>query len=126
MFMKKYLGIFFLALVTLIVSCKKDEINEDEVLSCSECGQKVGEIKDRQGSVVFDSTVVRYYIMMPVPGTIDSYDIGYVCDLHEEHQKVGKRVVVSGSLFLTSLAPSRSFCCLDKAYCLKLSSVEGI
>lgn len=123
MFMKKYLGIFVLALLTLVVSCTKDKVDKDEVLSCSECGKKTGELTDRRGVVLYDSTFARYYIVMHVPGTIDSFDVGYVCDLSEEHQKVGKHVEVGGSLFLTSLAPNRSFCCLKRSYCLKLSSI---
>lgn len=119
--MKKYLGVFVLALVVLVFSCKKEKELSPE---CSECGKETGEIEDRRGSVLYDSTFARYYIMMGVPGTFDTFDVGYLCELPEEFQEVGKGVVVSGTLFLTSLAPERSFCCLGRSYCLNLSSIK--
>lgn len=117
--MKKYLGIFVLALLTSVFSCKNDE-----VASCVDCGKKVEEINGRLGFVFYDQTADRYFIDFFSPGSDEVHTANYVCDLPEKFRKTPAQVVVSGTLFETSLRPGNVAYSQAKAYCLKSSSIK--
>ncbi len=119
MFMKKYLGIFVLALLVSVFSCKK-EVEP----ACVDCGEKAGEITKRSGFAFYDSTAARYYVDFFFPGSTDTHTVNYVCDLPEKFRKTPLQVVVSGTLFESSLRPTAALNPAGKAYCLKLDSIE--
>ncbi|MFB9291987.1 hypothetical protein [Persicitalea jodogahamensis] len=117
--MEKYLGIFVLALLVSVFSCDKD-ISPD----CPECGKKVGKVVERQGTITYDSTAGRYLIHSHIPGTIDAFRAGYLCDLPTAYRETGKRVIVSGTSYETTLRFPTGICCVDENYCLTLSSIK--
>ncbi|GAB2784204.1 hypothetical protein GCM10027275_30420 [Rhabdobacter roseus] len=119
--MKKYLVFFGLTVLVSGLSCQKKE----PAPGCLDCGKKVEEIQERPGRIAYDSAAVRYYVWMHVPGTIDSFRVGYVCELPEAYQEEGQQVVVSGTLYETSLRTTSAICCLDGFYCLALTSVRA-
>lgn len=130
MFMKKYLGIFILALLALAFSCKKDEVNKEEdkkeeLSSCTNCGKKTGEVTEREGRIMFDKKAERYVLYSYIPGTIDAFRAGYLCDLPKEYQKEGKEVIVSGTTYETTLRLQLPVCCVDENYCLATSSIKA-
>ena len=118
--MKKYFGILGVALLILVFSCQKDKVSAD----CPDCGKKVEEIEDRTGSVQFDASSSQYVIVMHIPGTIDAFVAGYICNLPEKYRQTGKQVVVSGTFYETTLRYQRSICCIDGNYCLAISTIS--
>jgi hypothetical protein len=85
-----YIGLF---LLLGIVSCKKDQVFAD----CDQKGAFVKEVKNEEGRIHFDSTQNKY--MALVPNSMDSYDVGYVCDLPLKFQKAALAVRFSGRYF---------------------------
>lgn len=117
--MKKHFGIFVLVLLASVFSCKKDEVSP-----CVDCGKKTGEINDRLGFVFYDSTASHYFIDFFFPGSVDIHTVNYVCDLPEKFRKTPTQVVVSGTIFETSIRPSGTVYAQAKASCLKIISIE--
>lgn len=117
--MKKYLALCIIPLLAIAYACQQNSVKP----ACLDCGKPTGTLKDRQGTVAYDSTSSRYLIVMHVPGTIDSREGGFVCELPERYRQVGKQVLVSGTLYKTSLS-LKGVCCWDNFYCLTLSSIQ--
>ncbi|WP_207509425.1 hypothetical protein [Telluribacter humicola] len=117
--MKKYLVLFIIVLLVASYSCQQESLKP----TCLDCGKQTGTLTDRPGTVTYDSTSSRYLIAMHVPGTIDSMEGGFVCELPEQYRQVGKQVLVSGTLYQTSLS-FKGVCCWDHYYCLTLSSIS--
>lgn len=94
--MKMYPFAVTIALFLLlgIVSCKKDQVFAD----CEQKGALVKEIKNVVGRIYFDSTQGKYSIL--VANSLDSYDVGYVCDLPLNFQKAALEVRFSGRYYV--------------------------
>jgi hypothetical protein len=90
-------AIWFLLLGLWLNSCGKEDF-QDGLMSCGLEGQ-VKSVRDAKGVVSFNSVEQVYVVAVHHEGTIDSEDIGFVCNLPEEYQHDGFRVRFSGSYY---------------------------
>ena len=65
--------------------------------SCAPTARSVKQAKDQVGTVFFNTTEQRYAIISAIPGTFDSQDVGFVCNLPNNLQQDGQKVVFSGT-----------------------------
>lgn len=82
-----------------LLACTTKSLNTEGSELCSDAGKFVKKVKSVTGSVLFDSTRQQYAIRRGIPGTYDSVDVGYLCNLPEEFRQTGLKVEFSGSYY---------------------------
>jgi cytochrome c-type biogenesis protein CcmE len=92
----KYLSVLMFTM--LIVSCAKNEPDAQTKLSRAGCdsGIVVKTAKNKVGLVSYIQAENQYLVNFHEPGTYDSVDVGYTCNLPEKFRQEGLRVVFSG------------------------------
>jgi hypothetical protein len=106
------LSFFFLASYQ---SCTTKSVDAELSELCPDAGKFVKKVESVTGLVQFDSTRQQYLIQRAIPGTYDSVDVGYLCNLPEEFRQPGLKVEFSGSYYENDEVPA-SFAGLENYY----------
>lgn len=93
--MKTYLASIVLLSLVLAFSCGKDDALKPINGDCGS-GEVLKKAKKRIGTVVSNPADSTYIISYHEPGTYDSVDFGYVCNLPDNMKEVGLKVEFSG------------------------------
>lgn len=107
-----FLPLFFLA---SLQSCTTKSVDAEISELCPDAGKFVKKVESVIGRIQFNSTRQQYAIQRAIPGTYDSVDVGYLCNLPEEFQKPGLKIEFSGSYFENDEVPA-SFAGLENYY----------
>lgn len=96
------LKFIFLCIVMLNMSmtgCNKEKTtvgpNGDKCFS----GKAIKSVKEKKGLVYYHSQEELYAIYVSIPGTFDSQDIGFICEVPDDLKKDGLIVYFSGSYY---------------------------
>lgn len=97
--MKTYPKLMLLSFFILINGCGKDnELSSGcDLASCDPQKNTVKEVTDQSGSINYSQEEKKWLIIVSIPNTYDSQDIGIVCTgLPKKFQEVGREVLFSG------------------------------
>lgn len=97
------------------LSCTTRNVTTQGSDLCPNAGKFVKKVKSVTGRVYLDSTRQQYLIRRGIPGTYDSVDVGYVCNLPEAFQESGLKIEFSGSYYGNDEVPA-SFAGLEYYY----------
>lgn len=77
---KRNLMIFFLGLL-FCISCQDNEMTlVDDVLDCGSSPKILKKVKNQEGRLLYSEAEKRYIIVVTIPNTIDSQDVGVICN----------------------------------------------
>ncbi|MPR35754.1 hypothetical protein [Salmonirosea aquatica] len=107
--------LLFLFFLTSHLACTTKSVDVEVSERCPDAGEFVKKVESVTGLVQFDSTRQQYAIRRAIPGTYDSVDVGYLCNLPEEFQQPGLKVEFSGSYYENDEVPA-SFAGLENYY----------
>ncbi|TAF67211.1 MAG: hypothetical protein EAZ55_02495 [Cytophagales bacterium] len=101
--LKKWNLVILFLLLTHLISCQNKNVatSEDgcEYDPCSENRKSVRTVLDEKGTIGYDSEWKKYFISIESSSqSVDNFVQAIPCNLPEELQKVGAKVVVSGTL----------------------------
>lgn len=108
-------GVPTLFFLILLLACTTKRINTEGSEPCQNAGKFVKKVESVIGRMNFDSTRQQYAIQRAIPGTYDSVDMGYLCNLPEEFRQPGLKVEFSGSYYENDEVPA-SFAGLENYY----------
>lgn len=93
--MKTYLTLTVLLFFVFTLSCNKDDALKPITGDCGS-GDVLKKAKNRVGTVLSNPADSTYIISYHEPGTYDSVDFGYVCNLPDNMKEAGIKVQFSG------------------------------
>ena len=99
----------------LLLACTTKSVDAEISERCPDAGKFVKKVESVIGRMNFDSTRQQYAIQRAIPGTYDSVDMGYLCNLPEEFRQPGLKVEFSGSYYENDEVPA-SFAGLENYY----------
>jgi hypothetical protein len=91
----KHLFTTLVTVLTLLMAACDNNEPESSLSGCDR-GKVVKKAKNRAGQVSFIPSENSYLIQYAEPGTYDSVDMGYTCNLPEEFKQAGLKVIFSG------------------------------
>ena len=89
-----------------LLACTTKSVDTAGSEPCPNTGKFVKKVKSITGQVNLDSTRQQYFIQRAIPGTYDSVDVGYVCNLPEAFWQAGLQVEFSGSYYENDDVPA--------------------
>lgn len=95
--------LFFLVSLLACITKNLDTAGSEP---CSNAGKFIKKVKSVTGQIYLDSTRQQYFIQRAIPGTYDSVDVGYLCNLPEEFRQTGLKVEFSGSYYGNDEVPA--------------------
>lgn len=98
-----------------LLACTTRSVDAEISARCPDAGKLVKKVKSVIGRMKFDSTRQQYAIQRAIPGTYDSVDMGYLCNLPEEFRQPDLQVEFSGSYYENDEVPA-SFAGLENYY----------
>lgn len=98
-----------------LLGCTTKNVDAEISEQCPDAGKFAKKVESVIGRMKFDSTRQQYAIQRAIPGTYDSVDVGYVCNLPEGFRQTGLKVEFSGSYYENDEVP-RSFGGLENYY----------
>lgn len=97
--MKTFPQLMLLSFFILINGCGKDNDLSSgcDLASCDPQKNTVRAVTDQSGSIGYSQEEEKWLIIVAIPNTYDSQDIGIVCTgLPEKFQEIGRKVTFSG------------------------------
>ena len=107
-----------------LLACTTKSVDTAGSEPCPNAGKFVKKVELVTGQVNLDSTRHQYAIQRAIPGTYDSVDVGYVCNLPEEFRQAGLQVEFSGSYYENDEVPA-SFGGLENYY-LTITKIASV
>ena len=93
----KLIALAILALTMGLSGCNKANVGPDADRCFS--GKAIKSVKNQKGLVGYDPLEEKYVINASIPGTYDSQDTGFVCNMPESLRKEGLVVTFSGKYY---------------------------
>ena len=97
------------------ISCQDAELTlGEEGLDCGSSSKVVKKVKNQEGRLLYSEAEKRHIIVVTVPNTIDSQDVGVICNVPEEIDTSnlngsGMMVVFSGKYKTYDKTPAQMF-----------------
>lgn len=94
-----FLPLFF----TILLGCEKSEPEQEpapenimDLIPICKPDKEVKAVEDVTAMVIFNPWAEKFVIRKGIDGTYDSVDVGLLCELPEEYQEHGLRIIFSG------------------------------
>jgi len=111
--------------VMILFSCKGKTIipnQSDREMTCGDGNSVVKSVKDVKGTITYNSLEKVYTIVVTMPHTIDSQDVGIICNLPKSLEEEGKQISFDGEYRTYSKQPIKIFAG-QTYYYLKLTRI---
>lgn len=95
----KYASLLIVMVAMTFLTCKEDKAKPNANIESCYTGKVVKTAKNLRGVVSYNTQEKQYAVYVTIPGTIDSRDVGFICDKLDSLKKEELVIEFSGNYY---------------------------